>query len=208
MEKLKLRGGRCAAFVMLAIFMVFSLGSFAQQKSLQGKVTDNTGSPIPGATVVVKGTTVGTVTNLDGAYQLDVPASATVLTFSYIGMKSQDVTIGSQTVINMALEPEVFDVDEVVVVGYGTRMKEELTGAVSSVNAEQMQVSTAPSVVSRIQGQVSGVTITSANRPGGDATIRIRGIGTINNSNPLYIIDGPQGRGTTLIPMMWSPSPF
>ena len=130
--------------------MVFSLGSFAQQKSLQGKVTDNTGSPIPGATVVVKGTTVGTVTNLDGAYQLDVPASATVLTFSYIGMKSQDVTIGSQTVINMALEPEVFDVDEVVVVGYGTRMKEELTGAVSSVNAEQMQVSTAPSVVSRI----------------------------------------------------------
>ncbi|HNQ37079.1 MAG TPA: TonB-dependent receptor [Prolixibacteraceae bacterium] len=201
MEKLKLRGGRCAAFVMLAIFMVFSLGSFAQQKSLQGKVTDNTGSPIPGATVVVKGTTVGTVTNLDGAYQLDVPASATVLTFSYIGMKSQDVTIGSQTVINMALEPEVFDVDEVVVVGYGTRMKEELTGAVSSVNAEQMQVSTAPSVVSRIQGQVSGVTITSANRPGGDATIRIRGIGTINNSNPLYIIDGvPAGPGNNLNP--------
>ncbi len=201
MEKLKLLRRSFAAFAWLAIFMAFSLSSFAQQKSIQGKVTDNNGSGIPGATIVVKGTTVGTVTNLDGVYQLDVPASAGVLTYSYIGMKLQDVTIGSQTVINVMLEPEMFDVDEVVVVGYGTRMKEELTGAVSTVNAEKMQISTAPSVVSRLQGQVSGVTVTSSNRPGGDATIRIRGIGTINNSNPLYIIDGvPAGPGNNISP--------
>lgn len=144
-----------------------------------------TPAPLPGVTVVVQGTTTGTVTNVDGVYQVEVPESANVLVFSYIGMLKQEIEIGSQTTINVTMRPDVIGVDEVVVVGYGTRLKEELTGAVSSVSEEALQVSNAPSVISRLQGQVSGVTITSANRPGGDATIRIRGIGTINDPNPL-----------------------
>jgi TonB-dependent starch-binding outer membrane protein SusC len=201
MEKLKLKGHSYAAFVLMAIFMVFSLGSFAQQKTIKGKVTDNTGATIPGASVVVKGTTIGTVTSIDGAYQLIVPASAEVLWFSYIGMKSQEVQIAGQTTINVVLEAEVINVDEVVVVGYGTRMKEELTGSVSTVSSTQLAVSNAPSVVSRLQGQVSGVTITQANTPGGQATIRIRGTGTINDPNPLYVIDGvPSGPSNNVNP--------
>lgn len=200
MEKLKFK--RCnaiATFLLTAIFMAFSLGSYAQQRTLSGKVTDQTGASIPGVTVVVKGTTTGTVTNLDGNYTLQVPADAATLVFSYVGMIAQEVPIGTQTTINVTMEPDMVGVGEVVVVGYGTRMKEELTGAVSSVSSQQLQVSTAPSVVSRLQGQVSGVNILQANRPGGDAIIRIRGIGTINNSNPLFIIDGvPAGPGNNL----------
>jgi len=200
MEKLKFKKcNRIATFLLTAIFMAFSLGSFAQQRTLNGKVTDQTGTTIPGVTVMVKGTTTGTVTNLDGNYTLQVPADAAILMFSYVGMITQEVQIGTQTTINVSLQPDMIGVGEVVVVGYGTRLKEELTGAVSTVSAEQMQVSNAPSVVSRMQGQVSGVTITSADRPGGDAIIRIRGIGTINNSNPLFIIDGvPAGPGNNL----------
>jgi TonB-linked SusC/RagA family outer membrane protein len=199
MEKLKLKRQGFTAFVLMAIFMVFSLGSFAQQKTLKGKVTDESGVTIPGASVVVKGTTVGTVTNADGVYQLNAPANAEVLMISYIGMKTQEVQIGSQTTINVELQSDVVNVNEVVVVGYGTRMREELTGAISSVGSEKMAISTAPSVMSRVQGQVSGVTVTTSNLPGGEATIRIRGIGTINNSNPLYIIDGvPTDPGNNL----------
>jgi TonB-dependent starch-binding outer membrane protein SusC len=199
MEKSKTRG--ILTFLFLAIFMVFSLGSYAQEKLLSGTVTDNEGIPVPGVTVVVKGTTTGTVTNLDGTFTLTVPADAQTLVFSYVGMLSQEVEIGDQLTFNIAMRPDVIGVDEVVVVGYGTRMKEELTGSVSTVSEEVMEISTAPSVMSRIQGQVSGVTVTTANRPGGDATIRIRGIGTINDSNPLYIIDGvPASPGNNINP--------
>jgi TonB-dependent starch-binding outer membrane protein SusC len=188
-------------YFVFAVIMALSTGAWAQQRTIRGTVTDDTGSPLPGVTVVVQGTTTGTVTNVDGGYQLDVPASANTLVFSYIGMLRQPVQIGNQTSINVTMQPDVIGVDEVVVVGYGTRMREELTGAVSSVSNEKLQVSTAPSVVSRMQGQVSGVTITQANRPGGDATIRVRGIGTITNSNPLFVIDGvPAGPGNNLNP--------
>lgn len=199
MEKKHLKG--FLPLFVFAVIMAFSTGAWAQQKTINGTVTDDTGSPLPGVTVVVHGTTTGTITNVDGIYQLDVPESANVLVFSYIGMLKQTIEIGSQTTINVTMRPDVIGVDEVVVVGYGTRLKEELTGAVTSVSEEALQISTAPSVISRLQGQVSGVSITSANRPGGDATIRIRGIGTINDPNPLYIIDGvPAGPGNNINP--------
>lgn len=199
MEKKHLKGFLpCFVF---AVIMAFSTGAWAQQRTITGTVTDNTGSPLPGVTIVVQGTTTGTITNFDGVYQLEVPATANVLVFSYIGMLRQVIEIGNQTTINVTMQPDVIGVDEVVVVGYGTRLKEELTGAVSSVSGEALQISTAPSVISRLQGQVSGVTITSANRPGGDATIRIRGIGTINEPDPLFVIDGvPVGPGNNINP--------
>jgi TonB-linked SusC/RagA family outer membrane protein len=189
------------AFLLLAVVMSFSNGLYAQQKTIRGKVTDSGNNPLPGVSVVVKGATIGTVTNVDGDYELVVPADASTLMYSYIGMLTQTFEIGTQTTINVVLAEDVVGLDEVVVVGYGTRLKEELTGSVSTVSEAQMQISKAPSVASRIQGQVSGVTVTSADRPGGDATIRIRGIGTINNSNPLFVIDGvPVGPGNNLNP--------
>lgn len=188
MEKSQTKG--ILTLLFLAIFMVFSLGSYAQQKQLSGSVTDADGAPVPGVTVVVQGTTNGTVTDFDGNFTLTVPANAAKLMFSYIGMRTQSLEIGNQTTFNVVLEPDVIGVDEVVVVGYGTRLKEELTGAISTVSEEKMAISTESSVMSRIQGQVAGVTVMNDNTPGGGATIRIRGVGTINDPNPLYIIDG------------------
>ena len=189
------------AFLLLAVIMSFSNGIYAQQKTIEGKITDSGNNPLPGVSVVVKGATIGTVTNIDGEYTLSVPADANTLIYSYIGMITQEIVIGTQTTISVILAEDLIGLEEVVVVGYGTRLKEELTGSVSTISEEQMQISAAPSVVSRMQGQVSGITVTSADRPGGDATIRIRGVGTINNSNPLYVIDGvPAGPGNNLNP--------
>ncbi|MEE4285693.1 MAG: carboxypeptidase-like regulatory domain-containing protein, partial [Mariniphaga sp.] len=139
MEKNHLKG--FLPLFVFAVIMAFSTGAWAQQKTINGTVTDDTGSPLPGVTIVVKGTTTGTITNVDGVYELDVPESANVLVFSYIGMLKQEIEIGNQTTIDVTLRPDVIGVDEVVVVGYGTRLKEELTGAVSSVSEEALQVS-------------------------------------------------------------------
>jgi len=186
----------------LVLFMVLTTGmAFAQQKTITGKVTDDSGSSIPGVSIIVKGTTTGTVTDIDGQYSLNVPANAEILSFGFVGMISQDVPIGQRTVVNAVMKTEITGVDEVVVVGYGTQQKKSLSGAVSTVSAKQMLVSSAPSAVGRLQGKVSGVTITNSNTPGGEATIRVRGLGTINDNEPLYVIDGvPSGAGNNLNP--------
>ncbi|TNF42384.1 MAG: TonB-dependent receptor, partial [Bacteroidetes bacterium] len=171
------------------------------QKTIQGKITDSGNNPLPGVSVVVKGMTIGTVTDVDGVYSLVVPANAVTLIYSYIGMSTQEITIGDQSTINVVLQEDVVGLDEVVVVGYGTRLKEEITGSVSTVSADQLQSSNAVSLMNRVQGQVSGVTVMQSDRPGGEATIRIRGIGTINDANPLYVIDGvPVGPGNNINP--------
>ena len=200
MKKSKLKGiWKISALLFFSCFL--ALTTYAQQKSLSGKVIGEDGAPIPGVTVVVKGTTTGTITDMDGKFAFSAPTTAKILSVSYIGLKSQEIEIGTQTNFNVTLLADVIGVDEVVVVGYGTRKKEEITGSISTVSNEQMKISTAPSVVSRMQGQVSGVTVTSGNTPGSDATIRIHGIGTINNSDPLYVIDGvPVGPGNNINP--------
>ena len=198
MEKRRSKGFK--TFLFLAIIMAFSLGSFAQT-TITGSVTGEDGAGIPGVSIVVVGTVQGTITDIDGNFTLSVPESANKLMFSYIGMLTQEVEIGDQTTINVVMEPDVIGVDEVVVVGYGTRMKEELTGAISTVSADKLATTTEVSVANRLQGQVAGVTVTTANRPGGEGTIRIRGVGTINDPNPLYIIDGvPAGPGNNIPP--------
>lgn len=176
---------------MLLLFVFMAGSVFAQTKTLSGTVTGEDGAPIPGVTVMVKGTSVGTVTDLDGKYNLTgVPADAETLVVSYIGMKTQEIEIGNQTVINATLAPDVVGVDEVVVVGYGTQQKKSLTGSVASVSADELQAVPTANAASRLQGRVAGVTITNDNSPGGDATVRIRGYGTINNNDPLFVIDG------------------
>ncbi|MCE1199750.1 MAG: carboxypeptidase-like regulatory domain-containing protein, partial [Marinilabiliales bacterium] len=183
----------------LVLLMGLTTGLAFAQKAISGKVTDESGAPIPGVSVVVKGTTTGTISDVDGKYSLTVPSGNQVLAFSFIGMVSQEVPVGQGNVLNVTMKSENIGVEEVVVVGYGTRLKEQLTGSVSTVSDKQLKTSSAPSVVSRMQGQVSGVVVTSSNTPGADATIRIHGIGTVNDAAPLYVIDGvPVGPGNNL----------
>ncbi|MBP7039070.1 MAG: TonB-dependent receptor [Bacteroidales bacterium] len=171
-----------------------------QRISVAGRVTDNTGAGLPGVNVIEKGTTNGTITNIDGGYSLTVSSAASVISFSFVGYTSQEITVGSMTSINVVLAETVSSLDEIVVVGYTTQVRKNLSGSISTVQDDALQAAVpAPSVMSRLQGQASGVTVSSANRPGGDAIIRIRGIGTINDSEPLYVIDGvPTSTGNNI----------
>jgi TonB-dependent starch-binding outer membrane protein SusC len=187
-----------AAFLVL-IFCVFQVN--AQQHQVTGTVTDIDGIALPGVNVLVEGTMIGTITDPDGNYTLNAPSPTSVLSVSFVGYTRERIPIEGRSVIDVSLIPEFRAIDEIVVVGYGTRLREELTGSVSTVSAEKMTISTSPSALGRLQGQVSGVTVTTANRPGGQANIRVRGLGTINNNEPLYVIDGvPAGPGNNLSP--------
>ncbi|QGY47737.1 SusC/RagA family TonB-linked outer membrane protein [Maribellus comscasis] len=165
-----------------------------QQKTVSGKVTDSSSEPLPGVTVVVKNTTQGTVTNGDGEYVLaNVPDNA-ILQFSFVGMKSQEIEVGSQAIINIQMIAETIGLEEVVAIGYGTMKKSDLTGSVSSVQGELISDRQTLQLSQGLQGAIPGLMVTkTGNKPGDDATIRIRGITSINNSNPLYIIDGVPG---------------
>lgn len=163
-----------------------------QQKTVSGTVTDATGLSLPGVTIVVKGTTQGTVTNADGTYLLtNIPVNA-ILQFSFVGMKSQEIATGSQTSINVVLEEESIGIEEVVAIGYGTMKKSDLTGSVSSIKSEDIERSPVTSFDQSIQGKAAGVQVTQASSaPGGRVSIRIRGGNSLSSSNePLYIVDG------------------
>jgi TonB-linked SusC/RagA family outer membrane protein len=178
--------------LLMVLLFVASLGAHAQTKSLSGVVTDNTGEPLPGVTVVVKGTAQGTVSDIDGKYTLRVPESTKTIVFSYIGMKSQEVALGSKSVINAVLEPESFDVDEVVVVGYGTQKKRDLTGSITSVDNKAIEQRQAVNVFDALQGAAAGVQISSVSgAPGATNNIQIRGASTFDDAgvSPLYVVD-------------------
>lgn len=151
---------------------------------------DKDGIPIPGVTVSVPGTTIGTATDLEGRYSLDVPEGAT-LVFSFIGFQTQSIAIGNRNNIDVTLLEELASLDEVVVVGYGTSQKRDLTGAVTRVNLDQNRLQPNVNPVQSLRGTVAGVSITDNGRPGSDGTIRIRGANSISASNnPLIVLDG------------------
>ncbi|TKG96392.1 SusC/RagA family TonB-linked outer membrane protein [Puteibacter caeruleilacunae] len=167
-------------------------GVFAQTKQITGTVTSaDDGSTLPGVSVVVKGTTVGTVTDLDGKYSLTVPEDAKILLFSFVGMLTQEVEI-TGTSVNVAMKADVVGVDEVIVVGYGTATKRSFTGTAAKVDAERIEMKNVSNISQALSGEVAGVQVIGDNgQPGKSAKIRIRGIGSINGSRePLYIVDG------------------
>ena len=172
-----------------------SIGNFSvnQQEvyTLKGNVVDKTGEPVIGANVVIKGTTTGVVTDFDGNFTIDVTAR-TVLTISYIGYNSMDVTVNGQKTLTVTMSENAEALDELVVVGYGTQAKVNLTGAVSTISKEDLVNRPVTNVSSALQGLTPGVTITSGTgQPGNDAsTIRVRGVGTLNNANPYILVDG------------------
>ncbi len=165
-----------------------------QGKTITGRVVGANGEPIPGATIVVKGTTTGTITDMDGNFSLaGVPEDA-LLQFSFVGMKSVDVDVSGQQEFKIVLQEEMLGLDEVVVVGYGVQKKSDLTGAVASVKGEELSKVTVTNAAEALQGRIAGVSVTSiGGTPGGEMEIKIRGASTMNQNNPLVIIDGVPG---------------
>lgn len=166
--------------------------SVQEQAAMSGTVRDENGSPLPGVSVVVKGTLQGTVSDQDGFYSFLDALEGNTLVFSFVGMKSQEVIVGAQTVINVILENDLIGLEELVVVGYGVQRKSDLTGAVSSVKSDQLNEIPLARVDQALQGKVAGVTITNTDgAPGGNVKIRIRGANSVNGQNePLVVVDG------------------
>jgi len=172
-----------------------------QGATVKGKVTNGAGEPLPGVSVAIKGTTQGTITDADGLYTLTNVPGKSVLHFSFVGMKAVDVDVSGRTSIDVVMEEETIGLDEVVAIGYGTVKKQDLTGSVASVSGANLSERKTQRVASALQGTMPGVTVTrSGGGPGEDATIRIRGITTIGNADPLYIIDGIPGSLSILNP--------
>ncbi|MCY1721562.1 TonB-dependent receptor [Prolixibacteraceae bacterium Z1-6] len=163
-----------------------------QKKTINGLVNDSNGEPLPGVTIVVKGTTIGTVTNFDGNFTLEIPADAEILSFSFVGFQTQEISIGTQTLFNITLIEDVLQLDEVIAVGYGVQRKIDQTGATNRLTEENMNKSIATSPVEMMQGRVSGVNITqNSGEPGSGMTVRIRGNNSIRSGQePLYVVDG------------------
>ena len=178
-------------FSLLFSLLFFAFSLYAQDYSVSGVVTsaDDSG-PLPGVSVFVKGGTSGTITDLDGAYNIKVSAGD-VLVFSCIGFKEVEKNISGGGTVNIALEADALMLDEVVAIGYGVMKKSDLTGSVSSVKGDQLKKTPAAGLDQALQGVAAGVTVNSCSgQPGAAAEVRIRGIGTVNNSAPIYVVDG------------------
>jgi TonB-linked SusC/RagA family outer membrane protein len=172
--------------------LLLSLGTLVAQRSVSGKVTDTQGDVLIGTTIIVKGSTVGTVTNVDGTFSIQVPQGYNTLVISYTGYASQEVQIGASNVVNIVLEQEAIGLEELVVVGYGTQSRKELTGSVAKVSGEAINRLPVIGVDQAMQGQAAGVQVTSASgTPGASVSVRVRGPSSISAGNqPLYVVDG------------------
>lgn len=178
--------GKAILFTLFLLCFGFVAHS---QKTVSGQVVDENGETLIGVNVLVVGTSTGTITDLDGNYELSVPDNAS-LTFSYTGYSSQTVEVGSRSVVNITLQPSAELLDEVVVTGYSTQRKRDITGAVAVVDAEEMNQITASSFLQKLEGRASGLNVTTGGAPGGRSTVRIRGVSSFQNNDPLYVIDG------------------
>jgi TonB-dependent starch-binding outer membrane protein SusC len=189
-------------YVLPCLLLLFSAPVLAQTKTVTGKVTDTTGAPIVGASVMVKGSRNGVVTDASGGFSLTAPASAKAIVITSVGFRPQEVSLdGGSTGLLLRLRGGTAELNEVVVIGYGTVQKKDLTGAVSSVNAKDFQSGAITSPDQLIAGKIAGVSVTpNGGQPGGATVIRIRGLSSLNSNNdPLYVLDGailpPVGQG-------------
>ncbi len=164
--------------------------------SITGKVIDETGDAISGVNVSIKGTSRGVSTNANGQYTVSVPDAKSVLVFSFVSYETQEAVVGNRTTINISLKADIKSLNEVVVVGYGTQKKSDLTGSVSTVDMKQTLSRPAADVSNMLQGRVAGVVASGSNQPGGNGYVRIRGISSFGSNEPLVIIDGVQTSGT------------
>ncbi|SMO62324.1 SusC/RagA family TonB-linked outer membrane protein [Fodinibius sediminis] len=178
--------------MLVIAFLLLGLGASAQAQQVSGTVVDGSGESLPGVNILVKGTTTGTTTGSDGAFQLNVPSLQDTLVFSFIGFQRQEVPIDGRETINIQMVSQTYAGEELVVVGYGTQKRETLTGSVSAVGGEELQKSPVANTSNSIGGKLPGVvSVTSSGEPGYDgSTIRIRGQHTLGDNSPLVVIDG------------------
>lgn len=178
-------------FTLLVGFQLFASESAQLSKKVSGSVTTEKSEPIPGVSITVKGTTIGTITDINGSYSLEVPEGAATLVFTYVGMVTQEIAINNQSVINIVLKEAAVGLDEVIVVGYGTKKKSLVTGAISSIKADDIKTTSSSRADQAMQGKTSGVMVLpTSGSPGSGSKIRIRGTNSNSNSNPLFIVDG------------------
>jgi TonB-linked SusC/RagA family outer membrane protein len=172
--------------------LILSLNSFGQARTVKGSVAAaDTKQTLPGASIIIKGTTTATMSDMDGNFSISVPAEQAILVISFVGYTTKEVDITSQFFVSVFLEPKKETLDEVVVIGYGTVKKSDLTGSVASIKAEDITRITSSNPVQSLAGRVTGVQVTSTTgAPGDDPTVRIRGVGTFNNTSPIYVVDG------------------
>ena len=202
LRQVVLSSGKIASLIMKLMILLVMFGTIntlsaasydIQQRQVTGKVVDASGTALPGVNVLEKGTTNGAITDANGNYSLTVASANSILSFSFIGYITQEVVVGNMTNVSVTLEQQVSALDEIVVVGYSTQARKTLTGSVSTVDAAALSESAATNPITRLQGKVAGVTILNQHTPGEGSTIRIRGMTTINDSSPLYVVDGVPG---------------
>lgn len=187
---------------MLLVLVLMQGGLSVQAQSLiKGRITSaEDGLGLPGVSILEKGTTNGTVTDLDGNYSISV-SQGTTLVFSYIGYLTQEIVVGSQAELSVVMEPDTQTLEEIVVIGYGTQKKAELSSAVTSVDVDNIKKLPGGNVANLLQGQAAGVTaVAGSGAPGSFPVVRVRGLGTINNNNPLFVIDGIPGNISSINP--------
>ncbi|MDO6440299.1 TonB-dependent receptor [Cyclobacterium sp. 1_MG-2023] len=172
----------------------------AQQRTITGTVSSSdTQETLPGVNILIKGSTQGTATDIEGKYSIQVPSSDAILSISFIGFQTQEIVVGNNSIIDVSLEPELSALSEVVVVGYGTQKRATVTGAISSISSEQIRALPVPNLASTLQGRAAGVSVTNSGAPGTSPIVRVRGIGTVGNNDPLYVIDGVPAGGLNQI---------
>jgi TonB-linked SusC/RagA family outer membrane protein len=178
---------------VLAGVLILDLGNvYCQDRTVTGTIRDAAqNTPLIGATIQIRGTTLGTVTDIDGNFELTIPEGSEILVFSYVGYISQEVEIGERSNFEIQLQEDIQRLDEVVVIGYGTQKKTDLTGAVATVSGDELARESVAGLDQALQGRAAGVHVTqSSGRPGAPINVTIRGVGTVNNTEPLYVVDG------------------
>ena len=176
--------------ILLVLWLASSHALLAQERTVSGTIKDETGASLPGVNVILKGTSQGTVSDADGNFKINVTGSETVLVFSFIGFSTQEITVGSQTNVSISMSLDVKTLSEIVVTGYASQEKKDLTGSVSTVKAVDLIAIPSSNINNQLQGRIAGVTVSGDGRPGQPAKIRIRGFGSFQNNDPLYVVDG------------------
>jgi len=186
------KGKWTGKFLSMILLMVLLTGmAFAQQKTIKGKVTDETGAPVPGATILVQGTSTGTVTDMDGNFSIGVPATGKMLVVSFIGLKTQEITVGNQTNISVKMVAETIGINEVVAIGYSSASRKNVASSIAKISDKDIVGLSVSDVRQTLQGKMAGVQVTSnSGDPGSGARVVIRGMGSFTNPDPLYVVDG------------------
>ena len=180
---------RLRSILALVCLLLTASSVLAQTKTVTGTVTDSQNEPLIGASILIQGTSSGTITDLDGKYSISATPED-VLEFSYVGMEKQNIRVGQQTVINVVLQDNSQMLAETVVIGYGSAKKRDLTGSITNIKGEEIANKPSTNPLSSLQGKIAGVQIVNNGRAGDDPEIRIRGTNSINGYKPLYIVDG------------------